>query len=931
MEGPREDANVENVSLKTLQVGPPTTARVSSSWTATTTTPTDSSSASVSRGNDHPTGSMPTPASLGGSEKNSKDILAQWRLERDQQKGRNKLGDIMSLENSRINKGSESDKGTSDGKNKEGTLVKAVESSKEISNSSKNVKRQSQSQRAPPTGGNDDFLDAIIHSHSLNAIDDNADDGDQLSVDLELSSAITNNTNGNYQNANANANHTNTQQHHRDGNSITTTPTTNTALNTMGMNRLSNRHEGSLGVTSLNVRLFRPIKENQNNDPHSPDGNSNGTDDEHEHEMMHQEDVSLITQDTELQNIMRPLDANRLMEAIEREQLVRRGDHNGRGLRNANGNAHRNLNLNLNRQSLSSLHSKGVQDAISSLQSSLERSRMVRNEQDQELLQQKEVIERLQRENTVLMNDRRKEKSVFTDSLKTLLEEVHKIDAMLCEDAASQMSISSNFSKDLDSMEGVLGVVKSLARSSIPVLLERMEENKQSAENTQKYLEKYRKQLEDVKLQISQKEEQQRTLSSQLQTEQNELARVRGEVEENSTQLLQTSSQLEAKLEESMKADNDLIRVNIELGQKRVEFKEIERLCEDRIQSAYAMECSAQARLEAASEKEKEIKSLDDAAIKKYEDAKAVEKAVAVKREELESDRLAWEAQLQLKSEQLSHQSRSLEEREEEMKAMAATLESNKTGCDAEYVRMKTVRNDLLEKESQIDERLKMADEKEAAIKAESEQLEIRKAAVEEAKVRIEHDVKKFKADKLSSMEEIERRNLALRKQQDELDEERDQCLARLKALDNGEVQLRFDRKEFSSKVTKFKNTVKAAKDEASRKKAALRRTESELEERTSILDQDRAGFEKLREDYISKEAELVSISKKCKSLKQLKMDLTKEQEFLEKKIELARAEYNNLAKSCADKREEIESLVQKVRRWITFMTFCTHICISYY
>ena len=870
--------------LKTVQVGlTPSTVSTSrptslaSDWTPATAG-TASSSISTSRGNENNTASI----SL-GTEKNTKDILAQWRLEREQ--GRNKLGDIMSLENSRNNEGQ-----TKEGRKIISLRTKAVAKSSSVfsiqtvSKSGDNASNDKKPSQRAPLGGaaNDDFLDAIIHNH--------------LSEDLDVSSAFTGNTNATI----------NTHTQPKDGNSITTTPTANTALNSMGIDRLSNRNEGSLGVTSLNVRLFRPIQED-NEAPKSLHENS-GMDESLE------EDVSLITQDTELQNIMRPLDADRMMEAIEKEQMFRNG--------------HRHLH----RQSTSTLHSKGVQEALSSLQSSLERSRGVRNEQDQELLQQKEVIERLQRENAVLMNDHRKDKSVFTNSVKTLFEEVHKIDAMLCGDEYSQNSVSSYFSKDLNSMEGILDVVKGLAKSSIPILLDKMEENKQSAADTQKCLEQYSGQLNDIKSQISRQErdweEKQRSLSDQLESKENDLVRVQSDLEKNTAQLQDTSSLLEKKLEDAIKADAELTNINIELGEKRVELTEINRLCEDRIQSAYTMECSAQGRLEAADGREMEINSLHDAAIKKHDDAKAAEKVLGVKREEMESDRLAWEAQLQLRSEQLVHEARSLKEQEEEMRSMTASMESERSGFESECDRMNTVQNALLEKEFQIAEREQLVDEKEAAIKAQTEQHDIRTAAVAEAKFQVENDINQFKADKTASAEDLERRDLSLSQQQNEIDDERDQCLGRLQALEESETQLRMDRKEFSGKVTKFKNAVKAAKAEAERKKSELKKVETELGQKEAALAkdtkrfaQDRTDFDKVKEECNAKEAELLSISKKCrdaaKSLKKMKIEMSNEREVLRKKVELARAEYNGLVESCTKKRKEFESLAQKVSCYV--------------
>ena len=802
--------------------------------------------------------------------KNTQDILAQWRLEREQ--GRDKLGDIMNRENGRMNEG-KLGRGSKVIINTDNSTKKVATHNgpMKLANKIPNYDKAALAEDAI----DDDFLDAIFHDH-LSSKDDYHESTDFDSLNES-------------------------EVKPKDGSSIKTTPTTNTALNSMGIDRLCNRNVGSIGVTSLNVRLFQPIDE---------DSESHCS----------QEDVSLITQDTELQNILRPFDADRMMEEIEREQ---------------NSRLNAQSQKETNRQSTSTLHSKGVQEAFSSLQVSLEKSRAVRNEQEQQLAQQKETIERLSLENAALLDDSDKQHKELTETVTLLVDEVNTV-RVLCSPEGEDAPVSVKEVR-VRSIADVLSVVKVLAEKAVPSLLDTVKNYKQSVVGAKAELEQTSEKLNHVKADISKQEEEwsdkQKGLSAQFKAKQNDLAHVHSEWKQSKTQLDITLSLLQANRDEVKKSDVELTDLNLELGEKHLELSEVNRLCEERIRSAHTVECNAKAHA--------------DATIKKHESLKAKEKTWRAKRGELDNDRLAWETQLQLKSDEIDSESRNLLEQQEEIVAMTASMESKRLEFEAEYDRVKAVQNDLLQKESFMSEKESLFSEKQNSIIKQTEQLEKLQATVTTAQLRVDEERSRLKEKRRKSEEELESRDRDLRKQQEsrdrdlrkqqnELDEEREQYFQRLKAVEAGEGQLKIDCKELSVRVDKFKLTVKAAKAESERKKAQHEKLETAFREKEAILvdglkelaakrltfdysmDREKVELERMQSKCAAKEQELVSIQKKCnegaKSLKKLNAEVSKVRDAVKKKMQDAKVELQSLGDSYDIKQTEFKELCKKVR-----------------
>lgn len=805
-----------------------------------------------------------------GTEKSTKDILAQWRLERQQ--SRNKLGDLMNMENAKqtaavVVQGPPAEKKS---------VVRNVPSRKDDSNDTDDEI-------------DDRFLDAILR--------DRMDQSTLFDA----------------------ANSTDDQVH--DGNSIRTTPTSNTVLNAMGLDRMSNRTNESLGVTSLNVRLFQPICE----------------DNESQCSQDHlQEDVSLITQDTELQSMMRPFDVDRMIEEIEREQFSRLVSQKAEETR----------------QSSSSLHSKGILEALSSLQSSLEKSRAARNEQEIELANQKEVINALQKENISILESRERDTSAVHDCTTLLLDELKNV-AELCGGGISIQDKFTNKPKDMTSLRYAVDLVKDMAKKSIPSILDAVKEQKRQANDVVIQLENATKELNNVKKQIAMEKqgwnedksnlhEHVEILRSDFSSVQTKLAKCNVEMSTNLSHLQQTRKDIKQKEEdlnglnlqlgETRKGikqkEEDLNGLNLQLGEKHLDLEEITRLCEERIQSAHVTECNAKAQADAVIAQEAEIQELHNAAMERYKSIKAAEAAFLLKRDEEESNRFALEAKLQLKRDQL-------QEQHDDLLEMTASFESRRMKFQTECERVQEVQNDLLQKEKSLADDEKAFEEETAALIIASENLEKREGVLRNAESNLADRTKRLEKEYQELEEELELRDIQVRQMQDDLDQEREQYMDRLKALEQGEAQLKADCKELSGRVSKFKTTVKAAKSETERKKSELQKLENEIRhregellKRSKALAEEKIAFDELKcrenaalvkatTECASKQQEFASVKKKAKDtangLKQLHIEVAKVRGAVEARMRVAKDELKSIGATFTAQQRELVSLDEEV------------------
>jgi hypothetical protein len=785
------------------------------------------------------------------SEKNTTDILDQWRKDRSSKYSeRQKLSDLASSDNT--------------GRNKQG---KDKSDTSKVLNSTDNKTKEASHTRTASKEERQVSLEDDIDDDFLNNIFQTIDSG----ISNEESAASTN-----------------------DIKSATTTPTANTVMNTAGINRIGNRNKDSLGVTSLNVRLFQPVINEDNESQNS--------------QVNMQEDVSLITQDTELQNLIRPPHEERYGEEVTREYPSKMNLHK----------------FDVRRYSSSTLHSKGIHDALTSLQTSLEKSRSVCNQQEAQLDDQRVLIDDLKRENAALHASRKDYQSSVFDAISHLSTEMNKLSDFFNIDEKLMLD-----SDNSDSIEIVLNFLKKLNEKVVPTFLVSVKEKTRKAK---KEVTDSSKVLKTIQTQISKEEheweERQHTLNEHLEstrdtlvTTQNELKLVEEELNEKLSLLQKTKQEIKQKEEEQT-------ALNIEVGERHLELSDITRMCEERIQSAYAIESNAKAQADAILMKEAQIEKLHESIQKRKQCLDADEKALRIKQEEVDKIHANVEAQLQSKEKEL-------QEQQDEILEMTASLESKRTEVEAEFQRLNAVKNQLVEKESSLVNEGKLLEEKKKVLDVRLDELNKKEISLSNDLDTFSKQKKRLESEMMSREEELEAREIELQKSLHNLDEERDEYTNRLGALEKGEAQLKAERKELSTKINKFKSAVKAAKVESEHKKLKLESLERDLKNREQLIDdksrklseqeeefkslkvREQIALEKLKNECDTKETELELLNNKCndksKKMKLFSTEVTKVRNDVEKKLKIAKEELKNLDDAYTKRKQEIEILCDKV------------------
>mmetsp|Transcript_11625 Transcript_11625/g.21738 ORF Transcript_11625/g.21738 Transcript_11625/m.21738 type:complete len:1396 (-) Transcript_11625:110-4297(-) len=784
------------------------------------------------------------------SKKSTKHILEQWRKDKGNSTNeRKKLSDLTSMDNA--------------GMIKSGTEKNDVSS---VLNTTDNKEKKET-------------------SHIRIA----SKEGREVSVENDIDDGFLNDIFQTIDNVNSNESTVSTN----DVKSATTTPTANTVMNTTGINRVGNRNKESLGVTSLNVRLFQPII---NEDCESQCSQVNM-----------QEDVSLITQDTELQNLIRPAHQERHQDEVPRDNSSKM-----------------NINkIDVRRYSSSTFHSKGIYDALTSLQTSLEKSRSICNQQETQMEHQRVIIDNLKRENAALHASRKQCQSSITDSMSHLSKEMKKISDFFNLDEKVGFDAGNS-----DSVDVVLNFLKRINEKVVPSFLTSL---KEKTRKVKKEVNESSKLLKNIQSQISKEEQDwderlqvlnedlQNTRDS-LQGTQNDLKLVEDELNENLSLLQKTKQQVKQKEEE-------LTALNIDVGNRHIELSEITRMCEERIESAYAIESNAKTQADAIMKKEAKIEELHESIMKTKESLEADEKTLRIKEQEAEKKYSDFEGKLQLKKKEL-------QEQQDDILEMTASLESKRVEIESEFQRVNAVKNELLNKESILAKEGKLLEEKKKLLDIRFDELTQRQQSLNNEMDDLNRQKRQLESEVKSQEEKLEAREIELQKSLHNLDQERDEYMSRLDALEKCEAQLKAEKKELSTKINKFKSAVKAAKTESNHKKTQLESFERDLKDREQLIDEksrklseheeelqlliarDQVALEKLRNECETKEKELELLGNKCneksKRMKLFSAEVTKVRNDVEKKLKIAKTELKNLDDAYTTQKQEIEILCDK-------------------
>jgi len=671
-----------------------------------------------------------------------------------------------------------------------------------------------------------------------------------------------------------------TEDEGRDS-SIVTTPTGNTTLNSIGMERICNR-----ASTSSGVRLFsslhhgsrrgknqdnfvvrnRRVVEHQNNkyrDEELKFQSVNG--DAFHGEGDDSVDVSLITQDTDMmfwegttkKELHNTTSSTPTQTIDDKKTLTSKGNHNHEeiSLKNASRIDHNSIDSNkipYPKNEIVFANQNDIIKALSSLQSSLDETRIIRTQQDDDLMKKKDIIKRLDQEKELICKNNNDFRRVLCTTINEMLEQVNDLQD-LCSDQDGESALKLKGVEgcnDVQALQEISNVMNQLALYKIPKILNQLRKNTDSVRTGKAELARIDKQVlkaqEDWEEKVRQQEEiwtfKQQNMNKQLEQVERKLITGSKElkmVQEELSQSVEISQSLQDSENKIEKNKEILSNVTIETSRKREELFEIERLCEEHIQSAHSIENDAQVSAKEASKEKRMATRLHEAAVEKIDAAKSIDKAVELKREELESDRLAWEAQLSLKHDQLVTDLQCLEGERQKVKEVEDSLIAQKNDLAKENERVKSVQNQLLEVEALTEEKLLISNEKEANIKKREDDIICAEKEVSERKMELNSRLTEVdeKSKELSTIEiDLKRQMLASQQDQDEVHEEKQRFSDQLIVLERRETDLQVDRDELTMKTSKLSKAIKCAKDDAEKGRQKLERWDCQLREKEKTI-----------------------------------------------------------------------------------------------
>jgi len=707
--------------------------------------------------------------------------------------------------------------------------------------------------------------------------------------------------------------------------SVVTTPTGNTALNSVGMNRLYSNMNNSSGIRLFpasqeglqpvhrlvnhhdtanhkdqqnNKRVqhkgqevaFQPIV---NNEFHGGEGNS--------------VDVSLMTQDTDMIFLeVANRETHTHTKTHTHTEEASTTNHNPAETGTLNRHNHKSLHHKYNREQPNQRQTQSqsqpgfkqscknyendsgsnrtadtsssanpyhgyhgsntvsnqndVTKVVTTLQSSLEQSRIIRSGQEKELIHNKDIISQLKQQNQLVIKESSDYKNSLCNSIGELLQHVNGLQDCLSFDGDDQPREKREH--DLDGIKGsvdeiralreISDVMKQLVVNKMPYLLEQLHENTDQIQAAKSELKRVCAQVRKAKeRQEEQTRQHDKTWALKQQQINQEHLQIQSkiQIEQKKLELVQTdlsqSDQISACLRDTQQKLEQhrmtLSNINTQVSAKREELSDIEKLCEERIQSAHSIEISARESVKEARNEKRSATKTHEAAVKKLDAIKCIEKAAKLEQQELDSDRLAWGAELSLKQDQITIELQRQNEERQELKVMEESLLSRRSQLKAENDRVKSVQNQLLEIEAVTEEKLLILNEKEAGImKREDDICNVERKLVERKK---NFDLQLAESDKrsnelLSVETDLNDRLISLQQDQEEFKEEQQRLFERLTAFEKLEIELEADRNELTIKASNLSTTVKSAKEDTEKRRQQLDQFECQLREKEKTLTQ---------------------------------------------------------------------------------------------
>ncbi len=518
---------------------------------------------------------------------------------------------------------------------------------------------------------------------------------------------------------------------------------------------------------------------------------------------------------------------------------------------NNNGDTNTNTNTNINANTGNNISISIMENKLLQLQSALDKSRSERNDQKDVIRQRDHSIQVVSEQNESLKKQLEIFQSTVTMNSTLLVKQLENLKLQLDVDPNSRPHSQSPQSTDdkgdntISTMEEALEMMKEITEQNLPSLMEIASTKKKDYISIEKSLKETKGQLDQT----------------------NSALRISKQEEENLRVKL-------ANLEHSVNA-------------KESELIEIETLCNEKVQATHDHESRANELLSQAEMTRNKIE--------------LEMKALCVERDGFEQCRMAWEGQVQIKSEEMEQAANKIDEDRKEIILLSETLDSNRQEVESRSKELSSFEEDLVELKIDLEKRQQEID-------FENTKLEELKSKINEQ----EENIKLSEEELKTSCALLEREREELGVQQDllsqqllhladerkDFDNERDEFMERINAFEENEAEFVSSKQLFNKKLTRFKCSVKHAKEDAQKKKNEFDRLNKELRMKERDLDG--------RMNRCIEEEDRIEKLKQSMSEKQLKY----EQDFvqIERAINNERTGLNDLMA----KRQQEESLINE-------------------
>ena len=565
--------------------------------------------------------------------------------------------------------------------------------------------------------------------------------------------------------------------------SVITTPTANTVLNSVGLDRLINRNDGV-------KRLFPNSHQKVPNEISSQKGKYTLS--------AQSPDVSLITQDTTFQHV----DLESILEEVEKEKEE---EQNEIQLQKP-----RNMTNRVSMKTSDSDSGSNVENALNALVSKLHRSRVTIKNQEQEIAKQDHRLLELVDNHEKLQNDFENYRSVVKDSVVALVDQMASLQSMI--DPESDACCESSSEAVSENLENIVRSLKKVTAEQFPALVDA----------------------------VSSKSE--------------ELRLVQKKVTEGEDDLNNTLAELQNVNKEKLASEQRLNDLNTTITSKKDELSEIEAICDKRIQSALLTE-----------------KRLA-----------LMEQRVKSEQEELDDNRIAWEAHMQLKVEEVEKKMNKVEDDRKEIMLLSDSLDSSRLELDEQRKDISSIQDEVNKMEAECKEREKILVSKEKELEKIRDELDLKRKEIKSAEDELTESCLYFEDDRNEFLCKVS----SLEKDKKDFELERDHFMERVHALEKKESEFDAAKKQFSKRLSNFKLTVKTFQDDASKKRKELdEKANICCQEAERILDKEKKLDEyrlKLENSYISLEEMITRTQEAEAKLVSIKEEKTKLQQTIE-------------------------------------------------